>query len=1135
MMLASTSFAQSTAVQVPSNQLGAFRNVVGNTNIRYAQDYASFSVLRVDAAALSELNARAQGMTFEVLEANRIRFGVVDIDPIAQALPPASAAAGLKLVQFQSQAKQAWLDTLKQAGMEILQAYPGNAYLVWAPAGTTTVLSSQSVVRWSGDFQAEFKVDGSLRSRQKDRETLIENVVAHVYASELLQTLSELKARGAEIISFAPAQPDKKIYDIVFKAIGARIEGFTDISHLINLNFSGPRPILEDEMSSQIVAGNTTGTTVTGPGYLAALTGFGLTGAGVIWAVTDSGVDLSQPEFAGNKIAGGYTYPGCPAGTGLGDDNSGGGHGTHVAGIIAGGGLLNVLDAGGYNYGIGVAPGARIFAQNPICIGSVPWPPVGGWQELSKRALAGGASGTNNSWTSGEGTNAGYTNAARSHDLMVRDGDFDTATVNEAFMVVFSAGNSGPNANTLTSPKEAKNPIIVAASKNQRIGSVEDIAGFSSRGPSVDGRNLPTITTPGEQIASTRRVAGAAQCGTAIAGTNNNYAFCSGTSMAAPHASGFAALLIEWYRNRNAGTTPSPALVKALMVNGAVDMAGPATIPNTIEGWGRINLPNTIDTNKAMIDQTQVLSDVGATFTRTWAAVNNTKPVRLTLTWTDAAAAISANPTLVNDLDLEVVAGGNTYLGNAFTSGVSSTGGTADRRNNVENVYLPAGTTAVTFTVRAQALSGDGVPNVGDATDQDFAIVCSNCIEAATFTMNASSAEASLCAGSTLTRPINIGNILGFSTPVNMTSSGIPAPGSVSFSINPIPTPGQADVNINSTGLANGNYSVLLTGTAGSEVRSLTMPLFVANGPASAPTLSAPANAANNVIVQPTLSWAAQANAYDYLVELSTSASFATIAQSFVTRGTSVNPATLNFSTSYFWRVSARNACTAAAGTDFRDGFENPAPSSAVSLVSSFTTVAAPPQPGDCPAGSTVTTVLSEDMESGASGFTHSAATGTDSWAISNLFAASPTQSYRGVAPASAADQRLLTPPIAVPSGTGARLLAFKQRIAIEPRSAGGCFDAGILEVSTDAGTTFTQVLTGITGVPYTGAIQTGNVLAGANGWCGASTAFQTTAVDLAPYLGQTVQFRFRLTSDGSVSSAEGWSIDDVIVRSCSL
>ena len=470
MLLANASFAQSSeAVQVRSEQLGAFRNAVGNANIDYTQDYSSFTVLRVDSATLSSATLRAQGIGFEVLEANRIRFGVVDIDPVAQALPQASNVQGLKLVQFQSQAKQAWLDTLTQGGIDILQAYPGNAYLVWAPAGAATALRAQAVVRWSGDFQPEFKVDGSIRRRQKDRDTVIENVVAHVYASQLAQTLSELKARGADVLSYAPAQADKKIYDIVFKAVGARIEGFTDIAQLINLNFSGPQPIFDDEMSSQIVAGNTTGTTVTGPGYLAALNGFGLSGAGVVWAVTDSGVDLSQPEFAGGKIAGGYTYPGCPAGTGLGDDNSAGGHGTHVAGIIAGGGLLNLLDTGGYNYGIGVAPGAKIFAQNPICVSSVPWPPVGGWQELSKRALAGGASGTNNSWTSGEGTNAGYTNGARSHDLMVRDGNFDTATVNEAFVVVFSAGNSGPGANTLTSPKESKNSIIVAASRNQLL------------------------------------------------------------------------------------------------------------------------------------------------------------------------------------------------------------------------------------------------------------------------------------------------------------------------------------------------------------------------------------------------------------------------------------------------------------------------------------------------------------------------------------------------------------------------------------------------------------------------------------------------------------------------------------------
>ena len=86
---------------------------------------------------------------------------------------------------------------------------------------------------------------------------------------------------------------------------------------------------------------------------------------------------------------------------------------------------------------------------------------------------------------------------------MVLDGNFDTTAV-EPFIEVFSAGNSGPSANTLTAPKEAKNLIVVAASQNYRAGSIDTIASFSSRGPSVDGRIVPTITAPGEQIASTR-------------------------------------------------------------------------------------------------------------------------------------------------------------------------------------------------------------------------------------------------------------------------------------------------------------------------------------------------------------------------------------------------------------------------------------------------------------------------------------------------------------------------------------------------------------------------------------------------------------------------------------------------------
>ena len=104
---------------------------------------------------------------------------------------------------------------------------------------------------------------------------------------------------------------------------------------------------------------------------------------------------------------------------------------------------------------------------------------------------------------------------------------------------------------------------------------------------------VPTITAPGQQIASTRNDAGRRSCSTAIAGTSNLYAFCSGTSMASPHAAGAVVLLTEWWRTFNVGANPSPAMAKALLVNGAVDM-GAADIPNPNEGWGRVNITNVI-------------------------------------------------------------------------------------------------------------------------------------------------------------------------------------------------------------------------------------------------------------------------------------------------------------------------------------------------------------------------------------------------------------------------------------------------------------------------------------------------------------------------------------------------------------
>ena len=239
------------------------------------------------------------------------------------------------------------------------------------------------------------------------------------------------------------------------------------------------------------------------------------------------------------------------------------------------------------------------------------WPPVGGWQEHSKWAVLAGAVGGNNSWTTAEGVRHGYQSSERTHDILTRDANFDTPHDAEPYVQVFSAGNMGPAAYTLSSPKEAKNLIVIASSQSHRAGNIDTVSQFSSRGPAVDGRWVPTVTAPGSQIASTRNDLGGT-CASAIPDTQDLYAYCSGTSMAAPHASGALVLITQWWRALNAGANPSPAMSKALLVNGAVDMNVP-DIPNAAEGWGRINLDNVVNSpvNVLYYDQTHVFNKSG--------------------------------------------------------------------------------------------------------------------------------------------------------------------------------------------------------------------------------------------------------------------------------------------------------------------------------------------------------------------------------------------------------------------------------------------------------------------------------------------------------------------------------------------
>jgi subtilisin-like proprotein convertase family protein len=181
-------------------------------------------------------------------------------------------------------------------------------------------------------------------------------------------------------------------------------------------------------------------------------------------------------------------------------------------------------------------------------------------------------------------------------------------------------------------------------------------------------------------------------------------------------------------------------LVKAYLASSARYMTGVGandTLPSNSQGMGMMNLGTAFDgTSRVVRDQApaDVFANTGEVRTYTMTVTDATRPLRVSLAWTDAPGATTGN-AFVNNLDLEVNVGGNTYRGNVFSGSASITGGSADVRNNLESVFLPAGFpvgTPVAVTVRGTNIAGNGVPNDtgADPTDQDFALVVYNAASA---------------------------------------------------------------------------------------------------------------------------------------------------------------------------------------------------------------------------------------------------------------------------------------------------------------------------------------------------------------------------------------------------------------------
>ena len=406
-------------------------------------------------------------------------------------------------------------------------------------------------------------------------------------------------------------------------------------------------------------------------------------------------------------------------------------HGTHVTGIIAGNGATGEMDEAGNLYGLGVASGVRIVAQRLFDGAGAYYPPPS-FEVMTHDAVRAGAEIGSNSW--GDDTQGRYDVSAAEFDALVRDADAETFG-DQPYILEFSAGNAGGGAQTIGSPAVAKNVIASGASQNNRFEffvyeeGQEAMADFSSRGPCEDGRIKPDVTAPGTWIASLRSPFG--DDNNAWADISPNYMYQGGTSQSGPHVSGAAAVFVQYYRQTYAIGTPSPALVKAALINSAVDMDdsyGTEPTPNNDEGWGRVDLTGLVlsPVPREYIDQS-ILLTTGQTHEQQIIVASSDYPLIITLAYTDVPGFPAAIPALVNDLDLELIApDGRIYRGNQFFQGESVPDAPSfDSINNVEGIYID---TPAPGEYRLRVIGRNIVEDARRETpapDQDFALVIS--------------------------------------------------------------------------------------------------------------------------------------------------------------------------------------------------------------------------------------------------------------------------------------------------------------------------------------------------------------------------------------------------------------------------
>jgi subtilisin-like proprotein convertase family protein len=373
----------------------------------------------------------------------------------------AGAEPGAFLVQSHGMLSEQLRRDLKAAGLQVVTYMPNNAYLVTGSREAMERAADSAEVAAVLPFAPAFKLEPELLAQVLSPDRTAANQTVLLTVPDPDKTMPDVLALGGQEV-FRERGPFGTLLTVA--TAGDRLADLARLPGVLMVERWMPRELANDLAGPAM--GSTTNLDNTGS-YLE------LTGEGVLMNINDSGVDASHPDLV-NRVS---TISNLAA-TVLVDRD---GHGTHVAGIMAGDGTASGTIAGTPQGSTntanfqGRAPKAKLFV---LPVDLIQGPPSGDTFLQEEAARAPGRANrnrpliSNNSW--GYSTRE-YTSKSASYDAAVRDA-LPRESGSQPILYVFSAGNDGLGGNagvggipdSIASPGNAKNVITVGALESPR-------------------------------------------------------------------------------------------------------------------------------------------------------------------------------------------------------------------------------------------------------------------------------------------------------------------------------------------------------------------------------------------------------------------------------------------------------------------------------------------------------------------------------------------------------------------------------------------------------------------------------------------------------------------------------------------